>query len=177
MTRRPNAEQVWMRRCDLLARGRAGRVVRNRGRPVHCQRQVCGLEGWLQACANSHKLSFVDQGMPADLEQKSMSTHPQHATQIQLQGPRFVPPTFNPHGMPKGVEFIFDRIPKPGSQPHQFDLGDVQTLTAPFPHSEGILYSARRVYDGELPPKPNSFGTIEGLESILGHSYTRSAEK
>ena len=40
----------------------------------------------------------------------------------------FILITFNPRGMPRGVEFIFDKIPKPGSQPHQFDMDDVQKL-------------------------------------------------
>ena len=42
----------------------------------------------------------VDRGMPADLEQKIMSTHPQQVPLIQMQGPRFIPPTF-PQACPR----------------------------------------------------------------------------
>ena len=63
--------------------------------------------------------------MPSELEQKIMSTHPQHAPEVQAKGPQCIYPSFNPRGMPEGVEFIFDKIPKPGAQPHQFSIADV----------------------------------------------------
>ena len=84
--------------------------------------------------------------VPGDLQQKIMSTHPQRAPQIQMQGPRFIPPTFNPQSIHEGVEFIFDQIPKPGVQPHQFGMADVERLPTPAALSEDPPKFARWMF-------------------------------
>ena len=88
----------------------------------------------------------VDVSVPGDLQQKIMSTHPQQAPQIQMQCPRFIPPTFNPQSIHEGVEVIFDQIPKPGVQPHQFGMADVETIPTPAALSEDPPESARWMF-------------------------------